>query len=222
MKVEIGKYKHYIGPFQIADLLQHVGVSEDRCFDIGEKMPEWVNKVCYWVDGKRKRKQKIHIDYWDTWNMNDTLALIILPMLKQLKETKHGSPMVNLEDVPEHLRAGGTSQNEDMQLHLDFGEEHKEQFEKDAWQSIHDRWDWVLDEIIWSFEQIHPDNDWEKQFHSGVMDVLWKPVPGTDCSEMIRGPNDTHVFDHEGYTKHAERIQNGLRLFGVYYMNLWD
>ena len=99
MKIKIGPYVKWWGPYQIADLLQYVGVSEDRCFDIGEKMPEWVNKVCYWVDGKRKRKQKIHIDYWDTWNMNDTLALIILPMLKQLKETKHGSGQVDLEDV---------------------------------------------------------------------------------------------------------------------------
>lgn len=35
---------------------------------------------------------QILIHPWDTWNMDHTLALIVLPMLKQLKETKHGYP----------------------------------------------------------------------------------------------------------------------------------
>ena len=222
MKVSIGPYKNWIGPYQIAGLLNYVGVSKKKCNHIADSMPDWVTNVCAWIHSKNKRKQKVHIDYWDTWNMDDTLALIILPMLKQLKEKKHGSAIVDLEDVPEHLRGNGTSQNEDIQLHLDFGADHKEQFEKDAWASLHDRWDWVMDEMIWAFEQIHPDNDWEKQYHSGVIDIEFQRVPDSDCSEMVRGPNDTHVFDYEGYTKHAERIQNGLRLFGVYFGSLWD
>jgi hypothetical protein len=35
---------------------------------------------------------QIVIHKWDTWNMDHTLALIIHPMLIQLKETKHGYP----------------------------------------------------------------------------------------------------------------------------------
>ena len=35
---------------------------------------------------------EIVIHSWDTWSMDHTLALIILPMLKQLKATKHGYP----------------------------------------------------------------------------------------------------------------------------------
>ena len=34
------------------------------------------------------RKESIHIHDYDTWNMDHTLALIALPMLKQLKETE--------------------------------------------------------------------------------------------------------------------------------------
>jgi len=44
-----------------------------------------------WLD-KRVQKVKVRIDPWDTWSMDNTLALIILPMLKQLKETKHSYP----------------------------------------------------------------------------------------------------------------------------------
>jgi hypothetical protein len=36
------------------------------------------------------------------------------------------------------------------------------------------------------------------------------------------GPNHTAKFDIEGYQKHHDRINNGTRLFGKYYKNLWD
>lgn len=41
---------------------------------------------------KEDRVVNIHIDKWDTWNMDHTLALIIVPMLKQLRDTNHGYP----------------------------------------------------------------------------------------------------------------------------------
>ena len=41
---------------------------------------------------KKPQKIDIHIDKWDTWSMDHTLAHIIVPMLKQLKATKHGIP----------------------------------------------------------------------------------------------------------------------------------
>jgi hypothetical protein len=37
--------------------------------------------------------------------MDHTLSHIVLPMLKQLKKDKHGSPLVDDEDVPEELRS---------------------------------------------------------------------------------------------------------------------
>lgn len=40
----------------------------------------------------KERKVNIRIDKWDTWNMDNTLSLIIEPMLKQLKATQHGYP----------------------------------------------------------------------------------------------------------------------------------
>jgi len=52
---------------------------------------------------RRVQKIKIHIDRWDTWSMDHTLAYIVLPMLKQLKERKHGAPYVDLKDVPKEL-----------------------------------------------------------------------------------------------------------------------
>ncbi|OUW76119.1 MAG: hypothetical protein CBD74_13380 [Saprospirales bacterium TMED214] len=45
-----------------------------------------------WFGYSPKQSIKINIDTWDTWNMDETLAHIILPMLKQLKKSKHSYP----------------------------------------------------------------------------------------------------------------------------------
>ena len=212
MKVYLSNYRnHWLSPYKICEKIcfwREIEYEEPWVKAVNTVLEPIMTRIMNLMNVINPKIDYVKIDRWDTWSMDHTLSYIILPMLKQLKATKHGYPIVDENDGPDELRCS------------------EQPFEEEGFYT-HDanaeaRWDWVLDEIIWAFEQIHPDNDWEKQFHSGVIDVLWKPVPGTDCSEMICGPNDTHVFDHEGYTKHAERIQNGLRLFGTYFMNLWD
>src|SRR6056300_714594 len=88
---------------------------------------------------RRVQKIKIHIDRWDTWSMDHTLAPIILPMLVQLKETKHGAPMVDMEDVPKELRATKAQQNK----YAKGGDVDPKHFE---------RWDWIMDEMIYAFD----------------------------------------------------------------------
>jgi len=158
--------------------------------------------------GTEPRKEEIHIDEYDTWNMDHTLALIILPMLKQLKETKHGAPNVDSEDVP-------------LELAMPPGW-YEEKYNVDGETDPHffDRWDYVMDEMIWAFEQILDDEN-EKQFFSGESDIYWKELEN-GFSEMIRGPDDTFEIDHEGLEKHNRRIKKGLTLFGKYYRSLWD
>jgi hypothetical protein len=69
--------------------------------------------------------------------MDHTLALIILPMLKQLHADKHGAPDVDDEDVPEELKSTSAPPKECV-------------WEVDP--NHFKRWDWVMDEMIWSFE----------------------------------------------------------------------
>lgn len=83
--------------------------------------------------------EEIIIHSWDTWSMDYTLAKIVLPMLKQLKATKHGSPNVDNEDVPINLRAT----EEDVLKYKELGETDPDFFK---------RWDWVLDEMIYAFD----------------------------------------------------------------------
>lgn len=102
------------------------------------KYPKNVNK---------ERKINIQIDPWDTWNMDSTLALIITPMLKQLKEKNHGAPSVADEDVPEHVRKSAAPPPEN-----EWGTD----------ENYFKRWEWVMDEMIFAFESKH--RDWEENF----------------------------------------------------------
>jgi hypothetical protein len=160
----------------------------------------------------KERKISVHIDPWDTWSMDHTLALIIHPMLVQLDDSKHGSPWVDDEDVPEELRSTSAPAKEN-------------DYDTDA--NHFKRWDWVLKEMIWAFSQVLDENA-ENQFHSGEHDIKWVQVNPEETDEdkmafeMKRGPNDTHAFDREGWEKWNERKRNGFKLFGKYYEALWD
>ena len=77
--------------------------------------------------------------------MDYTLSHIILPMLKQLKETKQGSPNVDLDDVPKELHPP-----EGQPQYGPSGEVDDNFFK---------RWDWVMDEMIWAFTQIAESNN---------------------------------------------------------------
>lgn len=165
-----------------------------------------VNIGPYPKNAKGKRRIKIQIDRYDTWSMDDTLAMIILPMLKQLRKTKQGAPRTEDEDVPKNLRSTHKSAKKKGSDGTDSN-----------WFK---RWDWILDEMIWAFEEY--TKDWEKQFHSGKIDLKFEKIEGSTASRLVKGPKDTHKFDRKGYEKHLARIQNGFRLFGKYYMALWD
>lgn len=209
MKIYIGPYKNWIGPYQLADTLRYIGVKEDTRDKIGVWLDKtWVRRLCEIIHEKRQRKIKIRIDKYDTWNMDDTLALIMVPMLKQLKATTHGSPSVDDEDVPENLRSTAAPAKENE---YDIDENH------------HLRWEWVLDELIWTFTQLQGDTDWAAQYESGEHD--WQFIDSKDndgYKEMVKGPNDTYKVDVEGLEAHQKKIDNGLRLFAKYYRGLWD
>jgi hypothetical protein len=147
----------------------------------------------------------VKIDRWDTWSMDHTLAYIILPMLKQLKKESHGSPFVDEEDVPKELRSG----KKKSKKMVDPSIQALESSEDDM---IHKRWHYVLDEMIWAFEQKVIDDAEGKFFdHSESGNKMpW--------DENYVGPK----VDWDGLNAHRERKVNAFRLFGKYYENLWD
>jgi len=175
-----------------------------RWTDRLEPVCKALQRVLDWV---HPQVDYIKIDRYDTWNMDSTLAPIILPMLKQLQATKHGSPFVDDVDVPYHLKSTNAKPKEN---------------EWDTDSNHHLRWEWILGEMIWAFEQLQPNCDWERLYETGEVDFVWEKVDGSDVTEMKRGPNHTLEVDFEGRRIHEERIQRGTTLFGKYYQALWD
>ena len=128
------------------------------------------------------RNINVVIDEYDTWNMDETLSYIVLPMLKQLKETKHGASNVDWEDVPRELRPSA----EELRAYNKNGETDVHFF---------DRWDYVLDEMIYAFDCKANKDDVYMRFD---------------------------INDRKAMDKEQSRISNGFRLFGKYYESLWD
>ena len=204
MKVTIRKYPDWVGPYQVVEKLCFWAKRDDEfpqwVFDLGDRLAH--SRVGGYLSSAAEaysqfqsdRRVRVTIDRHDTWSMDHTLGYIVLPMLKQLKATKHGSPIIEDDDVP-HLPKQGNASNEGRQRDLFKSEEHDEV----CWKQYEDRWEWVINEMIFAFESLVGENeDWENKY--------W-----TDKK-----------YDSEGYTKEGERIQNGFRLFGKYYTALWD
>ncbi len=130
---------------------------------------------------RTEQKIEVRIDDWDVWDLDHTLSHIIYPALVKLKEQKMGSCFVDEEDVPGNLH------NAD----------------------VHEKWNWVLDEMIWAFKQ-KKEGNWEEQYYT-----LGEPKEGDAFAPFEH-------FDREGWVNHQKRMSNGYRLFGRYYDGLWD
>jgi hypothetical protein len=157
----------------------------------------------------------VKIDRWDTWSMDQSLGQIVLPMLRQLKSKSHGAPLVEDVDVPEELKSSSAQPIE--KEHGTDGNYFK-------------RWDWALSEMIFAFES-KLDTSWQDAFTFGEIDMVFVPIDhaGNEVAKKdakyfkwVDGPNNTYECDYEGMKVVEDRIQNGFRLFGRYYQNLWD
>jgi len=118
MKINIGPYKSDIIPVYSWEKHYEFWRRPETCylpeeeytkfdkfvFGFLDKFGDLVRPLNRWANS-RKRRVKVHIDSYDVWSADHTLAMIIHPVLVKLKETKHGSPVVDDEDVPENLRA---------------------------------------------------------------------------------------------------------------------
>lgn len=157
-----------------------------------------------------ERRISVEIEDFDTWGLDHSLALIVLPALIQLRDTMHGVPS-EFGDVP------GASYDE--QLSFDFYlESHNAAFDVGC-----KNWQTVLEKMIWSFQQIALDEDYESQYFHGEAKFRWDPVEGeTGVTQLVDENPDEHWIDHEGIKEHNARIQEGLELFGKYFRNLWD
>ncbi|MFZ9498226.1 MAG: hypothetical protein ACO265_08430 [Polynucleobacter sp.] len=210
MKVKIGPYLKWWGPYQIAELL--LGFPEGR-YDyitgkpldwrtkyaerLGDWLADsWVGRFCDWVYSKRKRNVYVHIDGYDVWNMDETLRHIIAPMFVKLKATKHGYGFIEDADVPEHLHS--------TKAEVPRGDH--------GWDSNAEaRYTWLVDELIWVFSTDHEEA--KHQFYD------WSQV---DKAEGLAAQISNLQVDHAGLQAYEARVQRAYELFGKYYQTFWD
>jgi hypothetical protein len=202
VKVYLSKYRyHWISPYTV---LEKVFFWREIDYDepIIDKWSDRLTPICQGIqkvlDFIHPKINYVKIDGWDTWSMDYTLSHVVVPMLKQLKVTKHGAPFVDDEDVPEELKSTSAPPKEND---YDTDENHFK------------RWDWALNEMIWAFEQNLDTNSEEKFFDHAEWDEKEK-----DFAKNLHKIK----IDQPGLKAHQDRKANGFRLFGKYYSGLWD
>ncbi len=141
MKIFIGKpHDHWLSPYTIKEKFffwksGYDAYKNTPCKTL-ETACEWLKNV---LDIIHPDIVYVKIDDYDVWSVDYTLAHIIHPMLIKLKEKKQGAPCVDNCDVPEHLKSFNAPRFHEGQNIDDF---------------FFDRWDWVLDEMIFAFDSI--------------------------------------------------------------------
>ena len=143
MKVYISNYRdHWYSPYPLVAKVLRIDDWDDPRVEKWANRLEVVSKALYkFLNFIHPRIVYVKIDRYDTWSMDSTLRYIILPMLKQLKETNNGAPNVDDADVPEELRSTSAPRKEN---------------EWDVDENHFKRWDYVMDEMIYAF-QVDPD-----------------------------------------------------------------
>jgi hypothetical protein len=209
MKVYISKYRnHWLSPYIILEKVffwREIDYEEPIIEKWADRLEPFSKVLQDVLDFIHPRVEYVKIDYWDTWSMDHTLSSIVVPMLKQLKEVKHGAPLVDDEDVPEELKSTSAPPKEEY----DVDDNHFK------------RWDYVMDEMIFA-HQSKLDDDWQDQFYTGVADYVHEKDESGKLYQMKEGPNHTQKVDWDGMHAYEARIRNGFRLFGKYYQGLWD
>lgn len=137
------------------------------------KIGSWLRRRSYRTDQKRYVK----IDQWDVADAHFNLALIIAPLLVEMRKEKLGAPFTKAADAP--MFSGDDGYDED-------------------------RWNWILNEMIFAFSAII-DPERESQFYF----------------KTESGSKQAYDVDIEAQMVYEDRVANGLRLFGVYFQDLW-
>ena len=237
MKVTIGPYTSWFGPYQLAELLCFWVKEVEDEYGMKSK-PDWVHKFGEWLaHGSIEPPAKVgEVRKWGedrhyTWLYK---FLLWVESKKQRKIKVRIDPwdtwsmdhtlahiiLPMLKQLNASKHGAPSVDDEDVPDELKSTSAPPKQNEYDTDDNWHKRWDWVMGEMIFAFEK-QLDDSWEEEFETGENDIQWQQLEN-GISQLIEGPNHTKVYDWESRKKVDARIQNGFRLFGKYYQGLWD
>lgn len=169
-----------------------------------------------YVEDDERRQVEIELHDYDIWNFDHTLAMIILPGLRMLKEAKHGTPYIDDADVPEELR----STSAPPELTKDGVDEN---FDK--------RWQWVLDEMIWAFETEYVKGDGDEYYFDPyepdekvepfTINVLDENGSVEEAQFSPESRRELGKYNPEKHAAYSARLKHAMYLFGRYFGALW-
>ena len=240
MKVKIGNYTSWFGPYQLAEKLMFWVPKEkdeygfpqtaDRVHRfgewlahgkilpepaVGEESTAWEDRPMTWLYRllqwiHDKKKRTIKVRI-DRWDTWGMGETLGYIIRPMLKQLQASKHGAPFVD------------DEDVPEELRSSSAPPKENEWDTDDNHFKRWDWVLEEMIFAFESLDggTNEDWEDQFTTGEDDLKWiKQEDGN--FRMTKGPNHTAETDWDARKAYGARIQNGFRLFGKYYQSLWD
>jgi len=196
MIVKIGKYKNFFGIYHLADLFQKIGFKEETCENIGDFLGETFLKDFFlWINKKNKRKTFVKIHKYDVWSLDHTLALIILPALKEYKNQMLESPSHPTTDEIKNFNDWLNIINK-----MIWSFEH---IVNDSWQDKYYNWHKTK---TWLPKPKRDEKPYDKALIIGFYD-----------EERIDG-----TPDYKGLETKENEIRKGLELFGKYFTFLWN
>lgn len=148
----------------------------------------------YPKDPQKPRKICIKIDKWDSWSAEETLAMIIAPLLRQLKETTHAYPPI-LEDTD----CTSTDENHSCPGAI--------------------KWTEILDKIIWSMEEIANGEPNAPEMPTPTIDI--ETSEWTSTRQTQYNPEEMAKY-HQDMSEYLSRVQKGCDLLGQFFRDLWD
>lgn len=145
---------------------------------------------------KAPRIERVEIHPWDTYSAYHTLALIIYPMLVGYRKDVDEKGVVP-SDFFQAVDVSDKTEEEAKALHDKM---YAEALEK---------WLFVLDKMIWAFNEIRNDYEGEEAFFS---------IDETKAEDDLQNRYD---LDQNGLNDYYEKIDEGLHLFARHYRSLW-
>lgn len=245
MKVHIGKYTSWFGPYQLAEKLCFWAkpVVDEHGF---KSEPDWVHNFGEWLAHGSVLPEATPENPTSKWNDDDRPITPLYKLLRWIDSKKKQKLQVHihrwdtwsmdhtlshiilpmLEQLQKTKQGAPYVDDDDVPEELRSTSAPPKENEWDTDANHFKRWDWVIDEMIFAFRNKVDDN-WEAQFASGTHD--WR-TEATDFDDqgkpklytMVTGPNHSYKIDKEKRDAYQKRISNGFRLFGKYYEGLWS
>lgn len=241
MKVRIGPYKSWLGPYQLAEKLMFWVPKEKDEYGFPRK-PKLVHQVGEWLAyGKVSPEPKVG----ETSSLfgEDRKPTRLYKLLSWIHDKRKRNINVHIDDYDVwdmHVTLGYIIRpmlqklqnkkhgapfvdDEDVPEYLRSTAVPPKENDWDTDDNHFKRWDWVLSEMLFAFETLEggANQNWEDQFTTGEHDFQF--VKNEEGSfTMIKGENHTAKTDYEAKKAYADRISKGFMLFGKYYEALWD